>query len=110
MMPAGIKSSTQRHADQIAGVVSCYDRVLILGTLAGICFAKGMTSCLYEHKIRIFDYSRFAEPFRKQLRENAARLAADNGLVFSMAILLVIPISQLSIGSPKAFITSLLAG
>ena len=39
-----------------------------------------MTSCLYEHKIRIFDYSRFAEPFRKQLRENAARLAADNGL------------------------------
>ena len=80
MMPAGIKSLTQRHAAQIAGVVSCYDRLSIFGTLEGICFAKGMTSCLYEHKIRIFDYSGFAEPFRKQLRENAARLAADNGL------------------------------
>ena len=39
-----------------------------------------MTSYLYQHKIRIFDYPRFAEPFRNLLRENAARMAADNGL------------------------------
>lgn len=39
-----------------------------------------MTSYLYQHKIRIFDYPRFAEPFRNQLRDNAAQIAADNGL------------------------------
>ncbi len=43
----------------------------------GVCFADGMTSYLYQHKIRIFDYPRFAEPFRNRLRENAARMAAD---------------------------------
>ena len=66
----GIKSLARRHADRIAGVDSCYGRLLIFGTLATICFAKGMTSCLYEHEIRIFDYSRFAEPFRQQPREH----------------------------------------
>ena len=39
-----------------------------------------MTSYLYQLKIPIFDYPRFAEPFRNLLRENAARMAADNGL------------------------------
>ena len=38
-----------------------------------------MTSYLYERKIRIFDYRKFAEPFRDQLRENAKRLAVDSG-------------------------------
>ena len=30
--------------------------------------------------MRIFDYARFAEPFRHELRENAERLAAESGL------------------------------
>jgi hypothetical protein len=54
--------------------------VLIFGTLPKICFAAGMTSYLYERKVRIFDYPRFAEPFRDQLRENAERLAAEAGI------------------------------
>ena len=71
---------TERHAKQIAGVLSCWDRVLIFGTLPKICYAEGMTSYLYERKIRIFDYPKFAQPFREELRENAERLAADNGI------------------------------
>jgi hypothetical protein len=39
-----------------------------------------MTSYLYERKIRIFDYPRFAEPFRNELRDNAERLAAEAGI------------------------------
>lgn len=39
-----------------------------------------MTSYLNERKVRIFDYPRFAEPFRDELRENAERLAAEAGL------------------------------
>jgi len=72
-----IELLTERYATQIAGVLSCWDRVLVFGTLPTICYAGGMTSYLYEHKVRIFDYPRFAEPFRDQLRENAERLAAE---------------------------------
>ena len=54
--------------------------MLIFGTLPKICYAGGMTSYLYERKIRIFDYPKFAEPFRDQLRENAERLDADSGI------------------------------
>lgn len=71
---------TERHAQQIAGVLSCYDRILIQGTLPGFCYADGMTAYLYAHHIRIFDYARFAEPLRNALRENAERLAGDHGL------------------------------
>jgi hypothetical protein len=76
----GLTLLTERHANQIAGVLACYDRILVFGTLPNICFAEGMTSYLYAHKVRIFDYPRFAQPFREQLRENAERLAAENGM------------------------------
>jgi hypothetical protein len=70
---------TERHEEQIAGVLSCWDRMLVFGTLPKICYAEGMTSYLHANQVRIFDYPRFAEPFRDQWRENAERLAADNG-------------------------------
>lgn len=53
-------SLVERHAEQIAGVLSCYDRIIIQGTLPGLCHAEGMTSYLYGHHIRIFDYARNA--------------------------------------------------
>jgi len=72
---------TERHREEIVGVISCYDRILIQGTLPGLCSAEGMTGYLYGHGIRIFDYQRFAQPLRDALRENAERLAAENGLM-----------------------------
>ena len=72
-----IELLTERYGAQIAGVLGCWDRVLIFGTLPKVCFAAGMTSYLYERKVRIFDYPRFAEPFRDQLRENAEQLAGE---------------------------------
>ncbi|MDP2664665.1 MAG: MarR family transcriptional regulator, partial [bacterium] len=71
---------TQRYASQIAGVLSCYDRIVISGTLPGVCFAEGMSTYLRVHGIRIFDYPRFAEPLREEIRQNAERIARDNGL------------------------------
>jgi hypothetical protein len=76
----GIELLTERLKDQIAGVLGCWDRVLMFGTLPKLCFAEGMTSYLYAKQVRIFDYPKFAEPFRDQLRENAERLAAANGI------------------------------
>jgi hypothetical protein len=71
---------TERHAAQIEGVLGCFDRMLIFGTLPGICFAAGMTSFLFERKIRIFDYRKFAEPYRNRIRENAEQMAAKGGV------------------------------
>ena len=76
----GIELLTERLKDQIAGMLGCWDRVVIFGTLPKLCYAEGMTSYLYGKQVRIFDYPKFAEPFRDQLRENAERLAAANGI------------------------------
>ncbi len=76
----GLQLLTERQSDQITGVLSCYDRILIQGILPGLCFAEGMTGYLYSHHVRIFDYPRWAQPLREALRENAERLAAENGL------------------------------
>ena len=70
---------TERYRERLHGVLSCYDRIVITGTLPGICYAGGMTSFLYAKGIRIFDYARFAEPLREQIRERAQQLAAEQG-------------------------------
>jgi hypothetical protein len=73
----GTELLTERHATQIVGVLGCFDRMLIFGTLPGVCFAGGMTSFLFERKIRIFDYPKFANPYRNQIRENAEKVAVQ---------------------------------
>jgi hypothetical protein len=71
---------TERYANQIRGQLSCYDRIVIQGTLPGLCYAQGMTTYLNINQIRIFDYPRFAEPLRDQLRENAEKIAQENSI------------------------------
>ena len=71
---------TDRYADRIQGVYSCYDRIVIQGTLPGFCYAEGMTSYLYANNIRIFDYPKFANSLRHELRFNAEQVAEQNDL------------------------------
>lgn len=71
---------TEKYSDKIFGVLHCFDRVIIQGTIPGICYAGGMTSYLYANKIKIFDYPKFAAPFREELRNNADQIAATNGI------------------------------
>jgi len=73
---------TERYGDEIQGVLQCYDRVIITGSLHPLCYAKGMTKHLYMHGIRIFDYGKeFAEPLKERIRANAGRIAQEKGLV-----------------------------
>src|ERR1700685_3767512 len=74
------QSLTERYDDRIAGVLSCYDRIVITGTLPGVCYADGMTRYLRAMGIRIFDYPQFALQLRDHLRGRAASLAADAGV------------------------------
>jgi hypothetical protein len=69
---------SERFAQELDGVLSCYDRVVITGNLQSLCYAQGMTHYLYQKGIRIFDYAKFAEPFRERIRENAEKLAEKN--------------------------------
>jgi hypothetical protein len=59
-----VEQITVRYRDRLSGIVSCYDRIVITGTIPWACYAAGMTSFLHMHQIRIFDYARFAEPLR----------------------------------------------
>ena len=71
---------TTTHHKHISGTLSCLDRIIITGTLPQVCYSQGMTSYLYSKGVRIFDYPRFAEPFKEQLRSNAEELAKESGV------------------------------
>ena len=50
-----------RYAANINGVLSCYDRILMIGTLPGACYAgKDSLHC-----------TKFAEPLRERIRDCA---------------------------------------
>ena len=70
----------ERYDDRISGVLSCYDRVVVTGTLPTVCYADGMTRFLYARQIRIFGYPEFAVTLRDKVREAAASLAAEAGV------------------------------
>ena len=71
---------TEKYSKELDGVLSCYDRIVITGSLYPFCYAQGMTSYLYRQGIRIFDYAKFADPLRERVRENAEALAQANGI------------------------------
>jgi hypothetical protein len=73
-----VSSLTERYDERIAGVLSCYDRVVVTGTLPGVCYAEGMTRFLYSRNIRIFDYPHFANTLRERIRSCAEALAEQN--------------------------------
>jgi hypothetical protein len=72
-------SLTECYDDRIAGVLSCYDRVVVTGTLPTVCYAAGMTKFLHAIGVHIFDYPQFASTLRARVRERAASLAAQAG-------------------------------
>jgi hypothetical protein len=71
---------TDRFSKLIEGTLSCYDRIVVMGTMTGLNHPDGMAAYLYTHGIRLFDYPRFAEPFRDEIRANAEKLAKDHGV------------------------------
>ncbi len=70
----------ERHHDEIAGVLSCFDRVIITGTLPEIGYAEAMARYLSAREMRLFDYTRWAEPLRDELRQHTEALAQEAGL------------------------------
>ncbi|MCP4985093.1 MAG: MarR family transcriptional regulator [Colwellia sp.] len=72
---------TEKYGTEMYGVLNCYDRVVISGNLQPLCYAQGMTGYLYAQNMLIFDYpTKFAEPLRDAIKENAEALAKEKGL------------------------------
>ncbi len=75
-----MESLLERYPQQISGVISCFDRVVITGSHPDICYSDGMAAHLSTRGIRLFDFTGWAEPLRDQLRSNAEALAAQEGV------------------------------
>ena len=76
----GSTELTDRLASQILGTLSCFDRVLVGGTLPDICHARALGGHLKQQGVRLFDFPKWAEPLRNAIREHAERVAADNDI------------------------------
>lgn len=71
---------TTTYKEKISGILSCFDRIVITGTLPTLCHSHGITGYFYSQGIRIFDYAKFAEPYKEELRNNAEKIANDHGI------------------------------
>jgi len=75
-----MKLLTEHYQSELLGVLSCYDRIIITGTLSGGCYPMGMTGFLNSRHIKIFDYAKtFADPLRERIRQCAHDLAEAQG-------------------------------
>src|SRR5690606_24751580 len=75
-----MESITDKYKTVLSGVLSCYDRIVITGTLPVLSNARMLTTYMFENQIRIFDYAKFAEPFRDIIKSNADQLAKASGV------------------------------
>ena len=69
-----------RYADDLIGVLGCYDRLIITGMLVDVGHPDAIAAPLRHLNIRCFDLGVFAEPLRDQVRDNAILLARQAGL------------------------------
>ena len=75
-----MKILTETYKNRISCVLSCYDRLIIYGTLPEISYSQGMTTYMYQNNVKIFDYPRFAEPYKEIIKINAERIAKENDI------------------------------
>ncbi|MCL2134900.1 MAG: hypothetical protein FWH37_05020 [Candidatus Bathyarchaeota archaeon] len=73
-------SITEHYKQQIAGTISCFDRIIISATIPGVCYPEGMAKHITSKGIRLFDYPHYVEPLRDEIRANAEKIAKENNL------------------------------
>jgi len=72
----------ERHQDKIAGVISCFDRVVITGTLPDIGYAGAMASYLRYHNADLPSPKKIMRvPYPQTINGAAIRLYAPSELL-----------------------------
>ena len=65
----------KKYEKSISGVLSCYDRVVIKGTLHAACFADGMMSIMNRKHTKYKYYRSFVSPFRDKIYQNTEQIS-----------------------------------
>ena len=66
---------TDKYADKIHGIITCYDRMIIQGYIPNWSHAEAMTAYMKLNGIRIFDYpTSFSQPLTEQIRQHLPKI------------------------------------
>ena len=63
-----VSAFVERHHEMIQGEISCFDRVVITGSLPDIGHGQAMEAYLRYHKVLLKDCPRWAEPMLDEIR------------------------------------------
>ena len=76
---------TDKYADKIYGIITCYDRVIIQGYIPNWSHAEAMTTYMKLNGIRIFDYPGFSQPLRNRSVRMRKQLQRRMGLKLNLS-------------------------
>jgi hypothetical protein len=68
----------RKHADQISGVLSCFDRVIFLGH-SPLSYPAGLEGFLCHHKILLKDFAKYALSVADRVRDHIKQVVAKAG-------------------------------
>lgn len=68
----------KKYSTHIVGTISCFDRIIISGTLSNWGYPEAMRSYLLHSDIKIFDYVKLAKEINDQIRLQIESIVADN--------------------------------
>ena len=72
---------TKRFEKNIAGVLNCFDRLVLFGTYQPICYPKAMSWQLHEAGIQLIDYEKkFANKLRLEMTARIKDIATQEGI------------------------------
>ena len=68
-----------KHGEEIAGVLSGFDRLVFRGTLRSISYAEGMMSYLWANQVRLTEFGRHVQRVSERLKQACRAKAATVG-------------------------------
>jgi hypothetical protein len=75
-----VEGIEQRYGAELEGALVCLDRMMIYGTLTGLCHPGAVAGELGRLGLGMFEIGIFAEPLTDALRERAQALALQHGI------------------------------
>jgi len=82
--PASGNDLINRYANQLAGHLRCFDRVIVHGTLVDVAYPGALLVSMQQAGFRPRDLAQFAHPINQQVRDHAIGLAREHGVEIEM--------------------------
>lgn len=75
-------SFIEKHQDIIAGVLSCFDRIIFKGYLMSLSYPEGVTMFLARQGVLLKDWKQFVKARSEEMKEHAKSMAKEQGRLF----------------------------